>query len=63
MFGRMQPGPLLEKLAPALTPESLCYSLYILEWESEIQIVASDVSFSWSDSGQGPEIESLIRSG
>jgi len=53
----MEPGPLLAKLGPSLTPESLCYSLYILEWESEIQIVASDVSFSWSEPGEIPAIK------
>jgi len=44
-------------MRPSLTPESLCYSLYILEWESDIQIVAGDVSFSWSESGEAPVIE------
>jgi len=48
----MEPGALMEKLTPLLTPETLCYSLYILEWESQIHIVAADVSFSWSDSDE-----------
>ena len=51
-FWRMEPGALMEKLTPLLTPETLCYSLYILEWESQIHIVAADVSFSWSDSDE-----------
>ncbi len=41
-----------EKMAKALPPEALCYSLYILDWESEIRIAAGAVSFSWSDTGE-----------
>jgi len=35
-----------------LAPGTLCYSLYILDWVSEIHIAAGEVSFSWSDSGK-----------
>src|SRR5208337_2861636 len=49
-FWRMEPGDLTERIAKVLPLNSLCYSLYILEWESQIQIAAGDVSFRWSDS-------------
>jgi hypothetical protein len=51
-FCRTEPGVLPENLVKTLTPETLCYSLYIFEWESEIHIAAADVSFSWSDSDE-----------
>jgi hypothetical protein len=54
VFDRMDTGFLPEKVAKSLPPEALCYSLYILEWESQIHIAAADVSFSWSDSDQVP---------
>jgi len=54
VFERMDPGFLPERIAKSLPPEALCYSLYILEWESQIHIVAADVSFSWSDSDDVP---------
>jgi hypothetical protein len=53
-FWRMEPGVLPEKIAKSLPQESLCYCLYILEWESQIHIAAGDVSFSWSDTGEVP---------
>ena len=46
-FWRMEPGLLAEKVAKRLSPETLCYSLYILEWESQIQIACEDVNFAW----------------
>ncbi|MGB7549155.1 MAG: hypothetical protein WBM14_15555 [Terracidiphilus sp.] len=54
VFDRTEPGVLPEKIAQSLPPETLCYSLYILEWESQIHIAAGDVSFSWSDPGEAP---------
>jgi hypothetical protein len=50
----MKPGVLPDKIAKSLPPESLCYSLYILDWVSHIHIAASDVSFSWADTGEVP---------
>jgi hypothetical protein len=52
VFDRISLGALPENIAKALPPEALCYSLYILEWESQIRIAAGAVSFSWSDSGK-----------
>ena len=52
VFHRTKPEALPEKIARALPAEALCYSLYILEWESEIHIAAGEVSFSWADSGE-----------
>jgi hypothetical protein len=57
VFDRIKPEALPEKIARALPPEALCYSLYILEWESQIRIAAGDVSFSWSDSGEAHAAE------
>jgi len=51
-FCRMEPRVLQEKIVKVLAPDVLCYSLYILDWVSEIHIAAGDVSFSWSDSGK-----------
>ena len=51
-FCRMEPGVLPEKIEIAIAPVTLCYSLYILDWVSEIHIAAGDVSFSWSDTGK-----------
>ena len=48
-FWRTEPGVLPEKIADSLPPKTLCYSLYILEWESQIHIAADNVSFSWAD--------------
>jgi hypothetical protein len=48
-FWRMEPGVLPENIAKSIPPETLCYSLYILEWESQIHIAAGDMSFSWFD--------------
>ena len=53
-FDRIDPGVLQEKIEKSLLPETLCYSLYILEWESHINIAAGDVSFSWAAPGETP---------
>jgi hypothetical protein len=44
---RAKPESLPKTIANALDSDVLCYSLYILDWESEIHIAAKDVSFSW----------------
>lgn len=48
-FGRTEPGALPEKITDSLPLKTLCYSLYILEWESQIHIAADNVSFSWAE--------------
>ena len=57
VFDRIEPGAFKEEIAKALPPAALCYSLYILEWESQIRIAAGDVSFSWSDSDGAPAVD------
>src|ERR1700683_3275437 len=39
-FWRTEPGVLPEKVTDSLPPGTLCYSLYVLEWESQIHIAA-----------------------
>ena len=56
MFERISLGVLPDKIAKTLPQEALCYSLYILDWESQIRIAAGAVSFSWSDSGEGAAV-------
>ena len=53
-FWRTEAGILPEKIEKSLTPETLCYSLYILDWVSQINIAAGDVSFSWSEPDKVP---------
>jgi hypothetical protein len=53
-FWRTESGVLPEKIEKSLPPEALCYSLYILEWESQINIAAGDMSFTWLDSNDTP---------
>ncbi len=48
-LSRTEPGIVPEKIAGSLPRKTLCYSLYILEWESKIHIAAGDVSFSSAD--------------
>jgi hypothetical protein len=48
-YCRTEPGVLPENLVKTLTPEILCYSLYILDWESKIHIAAGDLSYAWAD--------------
>jgi|CZKF01.1.fsa_nt_gi hypothetical protein len=52
VFNRMRADFLPVNLAKSVSSETLCNSLYILGWESEIHIAAGDVSFSWSDIGE-----------
>jgi hypothetical protein len=47
VFSRTERGVLPEKIVASLPMEALCYSLYILEWESQIHIASGNVSFSW----------------
>ena len=49
-YSRTDPGNLPEPIRRQLPPETLCYSLYILDWESTIHIAASDISFQWLES-------------
>lgn len=53
-FWRTESGVLPEKIEKSLPPEALCYSLYILEWESQINIAAGDMSFTWLGSNDTP---------
>ena len=46
-FWRTEPGTVLPKLSDRFPAGAHSYTLYILDWESSIHIVASDVSFSW----------------
>jgi hypothetical protein len=50
-FSRMGPGVMPEPLTKSLSPETLCYSLFILDWWSHIHVAAADVSFTWLDTG------------
>lgn len=52
-YWRMEPGTLPPKLSARLPADALSYTLYILEWESSIHIVAGAVSFSWSKTPAG----------
>jgi hypothetical protein len=45
----MEVGVLPDEMASAFPPNTLCYSLFILDWDSSIHIAAGDVSFSWSE--------------
>lgn len=51
-YWRTEPGILLPKLSDRFPADAFSYTLYILEWESSIHIVASDVSFSWAETPQ-----------
>ena len=51
-FWRTEPGKLLSKLSNRFPSDALSYTLYILEWESSIHFVASDVRFSWAENRQ-----------
>jgi len=48
VWERIERGQFPEKIARAISDDALCYSLYILEWESSIQVAAADVSFTWA---------------
>jgi len=51
-YSRTEPGILLPKLSGRFPTDALSYTFYILEWESSIHIVASDVNFSWAETPQ-----------
>ena len=51
-FQRTEAGSLPGKILEALPSETLRYSHYILDWESQIHIAAGDLSFSWSDNSE-----------
>jgi hypothetical protein len=53
-YWRIEPGILLPKLSDRFPKAALAYTLYILDWESSIHIVASDVNFSWAETPQTP---------
>ena len=46
-FWRTEESELPPKLMQQFAPDALAYTLYILEWESSIHIVARDVSLVW----------------
>jgi hypothetical protein len=48
-FWLTEPGTLQERIVRVLPQDSLCYSIYILEWESQIQIAAGGMSFRWAE--------------
>jgi len=48
-YGRTEPGTLSPKLSDRFPNDALSYTLYILEWESSIHIVATAMSFSWAE--------------
>lgn len=47
-FGRADAGVIPEAVNAVLPPELLRYSIFIREWYSSMNIVARDVSFTWS---------------
>jgi hypothetical protein len=47
-FNRTESGTISEDLSAVLAPEILRYSLFILEWHSNIHIAAREVTFTWS---------------
>jgi hypothetical protein len=51
-YWRTEPGILPPKLSARFPTDALSYTLYILEWESSIHIVAGDMSFSWAGTPQ-----------
>ena len=51
-YWRTQPGVWPLKLSERFPNEALSYTLYILEWESSIHIVVSDLNFSWFETSQ-----------
>jgi hypothetical protein len=48
-FDRIEPGLLPDNIQRSIPLKALCYTLYILEWESQIHIAANSVSFAWAD--------------
>jgi len=48
-FSKMETGAVPEPLMKSLPPDTLCYSLFVLDWWSHIHVAAADVSFVWSD--------------
>jgi len=51
-YWRTEPGILLPKLSDRFPTDAISYTLYVLEWEASIHIVASGVGFSWSETPQ-----------
>jgi hypothetical protein len=51
-YWRTEPGVLLPKLSDHLPADAISYTLYVLEWEASIHIVASDLDFSWTETRQ-----------
>jgi hypothetical protein len=50
IFWRTERSELPPKLVDHFPPDVLAYTIYILEWESSIHIVARGVSLLWPDS-------------
>lgn len=51
-YSRTEPGILPAKLSDRIPAEALSYTLYILDWESSIHIVAGNLNFSWAKTAQ-----------
>jgi hypothetical protein len=51
-YERMPPNAISESLAKTLPVGTQCYSLFVRDWMSEMQVAAQDVGFSWSDNAQ-----------
>ena len=51
-YWRTEPGILPLKLSERFPADAISYTLYILDWESSIHIVANDVNFSWAETSQ-----------
>lgn len=47
---RLDPNNLPQRIAQVLPEGALCYSLYVLDWESCIKLAAMDVTFAWAAS-------------
>ena len=51
-YSRTEPGIWPLKLSERFPVEAISYTLYILDWESSIHIVASDLNFSGAETSQ-----------
>ncbi len=48
-FWRLERDVVEDKVRRAIPEGALCYSLYILEWESCINLAAMEASFEWAE--------------
>lgn len=51
-YSRTEPGILLPKLSDRFPADAISYTLYVLDWDASIHIVASGVGFSWTETPQ-----------